>query len=242
MSGSKRKRENNIGQNSPSPGSSRVEKRINIDDLTVGILNSGDDKMATSDSAQILEGQRVILSKIENSEKMLANRIDRMEQEFQKTIDFVCKQQKENTDRIEQLEVRFCVLERHLIDQENRSKRDNLVFSGIPESFDTQEKLTAEVLRIIAEKMNVKQQISVERCHRLGGVRRGDRSKPRLTVIKFSFYCDRMSVWNQRRELKASGYFVQEHFAKEVEEKRQKLLPVMYECRQKGRRATLVQD
>ncbi len=190
MSGSKRKCENNIGQNSPSPGSSRVEKRINIDDLTVGILDSGDDKMATSDSAQILEGQRVILSKIENSEKMLANRIDRMEQEFQKTIDFVCKQQKENTDRIEQLEMQFRVLERRLIDQENRSKRDNLVFSGIPELFDTQEKLTAEVLRIISEKMNVKQQISVERCHRLGGVRRGDRPKPRLTVIKFSFYHD----------------------------------------------------
>ncbi len=58
-------------------------------------------------------------------------------------------------------------------------------------------------------------------------------------VVKFHSFKDRQNVWNQRRLLKGTGLFLEEHFALSVQQECSQLLPFLQSARRHGEKATM---
>ncbi len=61
-------------------------------------------------------------------------------------------------------------------------------------------------------------------------------------VLKFLSFKDREAVWEQRRELKGTRLFMEEHYAVEIQQARQQLLPFLQVAWKRGERAALAVD
>lgn len=102
------------------------------------------------------------------------------------------------------------------------SMRNNLLFKNI-ESGGESENIVLKV-KTVMKQMGVANvdNIRIERAHRLG-----IRGSNTPIVVKFAFYGDRMSVWEKRRELKQTKYFISEHYPQNVEIKRREFYPLL---------------
>ena len=131
--------------------------------------------------------------------------------------------------------------------QEEQSKKENLIFYGLPEKTDdTRDMCERDVRSLLTDKMGLDHAeddnvISIERVHRLGR-RRQQQDQPRPVVVKFSRYKHRQVVWNNRSKLKDTNYRVAEHFSDSVRERRRILIPRMEEERDRGNTAYLSFD
>ena len=104
--------------------------------------------------------------------------------------------------------------ERHL-DLQTRSMRDNLIFDGIAE---TEGENTEYALKtFIATEMEVTDEISFHRVHRIGKSVRG---KSRPIVAKFVNFKDRENVRKAGPNLAGKDYSVNEQFLKEIADRR----------------------
>ena len=105
---------------------------------------------------------------------------------------------------------------------EAQDRRDNLIFRGLEESPMGEIETDADVerkLRKLLRAKGIPSEVSFERVHRLGKVRREGR--PRLVIAKFSRYKDRESVWRSKRMLKGSNVYVDEDYPAFIREKRE---------------------
>ena len=67
--------------------------------------------------------------------------------------------------------------------------------------------------------------------------------RPRKVIVKFQFYPDRETVWSKRKLLKSSNIWMSEDFPKEIENRRQVLMPILKAAwKQPGIQATLSVD
>lgn len=116
-------------------------------------------------------------------------------------------------------------LQSSIIDLKSRSMRDNLIFSGIPET--PNEDCEAVFHHFLENKLKIDEFISFERVHRMG---KPDefKTKPRNIIAKFSFFKDREFVRRRApQKLKSTNIWVNEQFSPEIEERRKKLYPVL---------------
>ena len=115
--------------------------------------------------------------------------------------------------RVNFLEEENKLLKNKQVDMENRYKQSNLVFHGIAESV---EDLEAEFHRLCVHYLKLSERLRIERIHRVGSP---NKDRPRTVVVKFLSYKDRELFWNNRRNLKGSRIFVEEHFAVEIQQR-----------------------
>ena len=158
------------------------------------------------DSIEKLDHQ--INSKVENLETKMKS-MDTRVKEVEKSSNFVSgqfeeqktklktadneiknlnKKCKEFEDVVKKLEEKNAALEDKTNDLEFRSLRENLLFHGIPEGQN--EDCENLVKHFIAEKLDIMQEITIDRAHRLG--------KPKGTVrpivVKFHEYTERETI------------------------------------------------
>jgi hypothetical protein len=114
---------------------------------------------------------------------------------------------------------------------ENQSRRNNLVFIGIPPSRNKSESwqdCEAKVLDVIYNGMYIEEDIQIERAHRVG----------KAVVAKFLSYRQKTLVLSHARDLKNtrdySRVFVREDFSQPVREQRKKLAQLQRQLRQRG--------
>ncbi|KAJ8298562.1 hypothetical protein KUTeg_022622 [Tegillarca granosa] len=100
-----------------------------------------------------------------------------------------------------------------MIDMQERSMRDNPIFTGIKEDNQQGYEDTEKLLEIHEE-------IETERIHRFGR-RFGDR--PRPIVARFSRFKQRETIRKKARELKGTGYGIYEQYPHEIEKARKEL-------------------
>ena len=159
-------------------------------------------------------------------------------------IDTIDQKQDELKQENKRLRNRAESLENKMAYQEGQSKRENLIFYGLPEITDeTWDMSERDVRSLLTDKMGLDHAeddnvISIERAHRLGR-RRQQQDQPRPVVVKFSRYKHRQVVWNNRSKLKDTNYRVVEHFSDSVRERRRILIPRMEEERDRGNTAYL---
>jgi ribA/ribD-fused uncharacterized protein len=156
-----------------------------------------------------------------------------------------------NTDqKYNDLLRKYSELNERTIFLETYSRRDNLLFSGIPEAASgTEENCTEKVYRILETTMNIPdaRQIRFQRCHRLGSppstnATASTQNRPRAVFCKFYNYQDRQTVWKAKTELSETSYGVQEDFPKPIMDRRKMLLPIMYAAKRQKLTAYLAVD
>ena len=91
------------------------------------------------------------------------------------------------------------------------------------------------------EKLNIKEEIKIERAH-CAGPEDHKRMKPRAIVLKLLNYKDKEKVLHQAIQLKGSGIYINEDFAKETLEKRKLLWEEVKRHRAEGKYAIIRYD
>ncbi|XP_037508354.1 uncharacterized protein LOC119384134 [Rhipicephalus sanguineus] len=115
-------------------------------------------------------------------------------------------------------------LEARLDDAENRSRRNNLVFYGLPEPSNSESYAQTEELVIqhcrehLGLTINPKE---IERVHRLG---RHPIERGRPIIVKFSFYKMKEAVLSNARKLKGTNYSIAQDFSRSVRNARKHLV------------------
>lgn len=129
-------------------------------------------------------------------------------------------------------------------DLENRSRRNNLCFDGIPE--DQNETWIAtehKIKQVLTDYLDMKtEDFSIERAHRVGKVKSQADYKPRTVIAKFLSYKTREQILNKKKLLKGKNIFIREDFSDKIQEKRRELMPQMYEARRNNMIAFLRYD
>ena len=130
------------------------------------------------------------------------------------------------------------VLEK-LTELEDRSRRNNVRIDGIPEiSNETWESCEEEVRKIIKNKLDITDDIELDRCHRMGKFQR-NKSKPRTVVCKFLRSKDKHKVLQNAKKLKNTGIFIYEDFSNATMELRKSLWEEVLQHRQQNKIAYL---
>ena len=102
-----------------------------------------------------------------------------------------------------------------LIELEDRSRRNNLRIDNIPEvSHETWEMCEDSVKDLIKTKLEINDEIEIDRCHRMGKFK--DKKKPRSIVSRFLRFKDKQKILLNAKKLKNPGIFNYEDYCKET--------------------------
>jgi regulator of replication initiation timing len=128
-------------------------------------------------------------------------------------------------------------LEKKTDDLEGRSKRNNLIFYGIPrDRNETNETCEDKVQDLITDKLEIARDVQFDRVHRLS-------PKPDSPIIACCCsYKDKVNILKVKRKLQGTHVFVGEDFSTRVREIRRKLSLHLKSARVSGKRATMVFD
>ena len=96
-----------------------------------------------------------------------------------------------------------------LIELEDRSRRNNLRIDGISEvSHETWEMCEDSVKDLIKTKLEINDEIEIDRCHRMG--------KPKSIVCRFLRFKDKQKILSNAKKLKNTGIFIYEDYCKKT--------------------------
>lgn len=156
---------------------------------------------------------------------------------IQTTIDAVVGENQQLKETVTKLEAKVDSLEAKMDDLEGRSRRNNLLFHGIPKASGKETwQESEELVRDVIEKQMGLRDVKIDRAHRLGG----GNSAP--IIAKFVFFKDREAVMRNKAKLKGSNVFVAEDFTRRVREIRKKLVPFLKKSREENKQASMVHD
>lgn len=155
----------------------------------------------------------LILSKLsinENRVKLIQNRLE--------SVVHMKKRVSEVENVVKSHEERLKLLEYRSIDIEARSRRKNLLFKGLPENRN--ENCFEEVRRFISEKLNIDNDMYLERAHRLG---RYAFNKTRPIIVAFRDFCDTELILNGSSNLRGTNFGVSRDYPNELSKARQSI-------------------
>ena len=126
-------------------------------------------------------------------------------------------------------------LEEKMSDLEDRKRRNNLRVDGIKEhEGETEEQLEEKIKNIIKEKLEIEDDIEIERIHRTGRYNRTKRDKPRTIIFKLLRYKDKTKILRNGRKLKGTNIWINEDFSKRTLNIRKNLLAEIKQRRNNG--------
>ena len=153
-------------------------------------------------------------------------------EETHKKIDYVVAENKSLKYLNDRLEVKVKQNVQQSNSSENYSRRNNIVVRGIVETDnETNEKCEEEIKSFLLNKLSLSAEsvsaLRIERCHRMGGKRRGAAQQHKRPIImRFGGYKDKSIVWDRRSQLTGREYSMSENFSRGTEYNRQKLYPI----------------
>ena len=198
-----------------------------------------------NDLTQIKESMNSVTTTNTNIEKRVgevSKRLDNLEGSLLKA------DEKYNT-----LLKKYEQLQEKVISMESYSRRDNLLIYGIPEAPLGAKESNDDCIRLVRNffenqlEISHAPQIPIVRCHRLGpppnpNPRPGSKPVTRSIIVRFQNYGDRQDVWQAKKKLKDTQFYINEDFPTEITERRKKLMPIMYAARRAELIAYLVVD
>ena len=127
--------------------------------------------------------------------------------------------------RLADLEEKQARMSEQILSQEAYSRRNNLIFEGVPECPDEH---LSETMRTLISKLGMDvAHVTLIACHRIPtGHRGGSRGKPRPVIIKFLQYDDRKAIWKLRNKSER-GIWLKEDFPTDIENRRKTLWPYL---------------
>ena len=134
---------------------------------------------------------------------------------------------------------------------ENHSRRNNVKIMGIPENGnETWEESEQKAIEVIRTRLQIAEELKVERAHRVGKPRPPYRhiggeklkSKPRPIIVKFQEWKTKEKVVRTARKMKPDGLMFYEDFAQRTLQRRRELIPELIRRRKQGKQAFIVMD
>ncbi|XP_065681515.1 uncharacterized protein LOC136095174 [Hydra vulgaris] len=133
------------------------------------------------------------------------------------------------------------ILHKKTINLENRSRQNNLRIDGVEEKpNETWSDCENTVKNIFKKQLKIDGEVIVERAHRVGKSR--DSKLPRTIVLKLLNYKDKNKILNAVKNLRGTGVYINEDFAKETIEIRKKLWEEVKRLRSEGKYAIIKYD
>jgi predicted nuclease with TOPRIM domain len=139
----------------------------------------------------------------------------------------------------DQLKERIDSLERSTDDLEGRSRRNNLLFFGMDRrEGETGEDLEGRVQDLLTDKLEVGEDVSFDRVHRLGS---GNKAP---VIARCTFFKQKVAILKAKAKLQNQncGISIAEDFTQRVRDVRKRLLPHLKRAKEEGKRATLIYD
>ena len=128
-------------------------------------------------------------------------------------------------------------LDRKCDDLENRSKRNNVLFFGVPKATgETNENCEGVIQELLTDKMNITDVVNFDRVHRL---------TPKADspiIARCTSFKQKVQILKAKQKLKGTNVFVGEDFSQRVREIRRKLTPHLKQARSDGKLARMVHD
>ncbi|CAN7951550.1 unnamed protein product, partial [Ixodes pacificus] len=168
------------------------------------------------DVKSIKAGQKNIETKIGHIQK----RLDALKEKTM-VLDSFNTNLAEIQDSVKVLTTQHDSMQSRLDELEDRSRRDNLLFYGIPDSRESWEQSEAHVKRILTNVLDTLPENSIERAHRLGSL---TPNKCRPIIVKFSGYKIKDKILSARAKLREINVTVSEDFSPATRNARRKLL------------------
>ena len=172
--------------------------------------------------------------------KVLSDNYVRLQEEVKGLREEVADLRQENKDLQtdnDTLKTKMEEVLRKTDDLECRSKRNNLIFYGLPrEENETGEDCEATLKEIVVDKLELAGDIEFDRVHRLN-------SKSNSPVIaRCTFFKDKVKILKAKGKLRGSQIFIGEDFSPRVRELRRKLTPHLKKARDEKKKVTMVFD
>lgn len=124
---------------------------------------------------------------------------------------------------------------------EGQTRRNNLIFEGVPESpRETWAESEEKIKKILVENLQLQHKVELERGHRIGKPGGGERTRPIL--VKFLRYKDRETILQRAKSLRGTKIYINEDFTDTVKQKRKELMPELKAARERGDIAYLRYD
>nr|KAG5690472.1 hypothetical protein BaRGS_016472 [Batillaria attramentaria] len=160
--------------------------------------------------------------------------------DLQNKNDQLTEQNRELNAKVGSLEEKVGHLEERLDDVEGRSRRSNLLFNGIPQTYtnETWQESEVTVKSVLKEKLGIEDNVQFDRVHRLKGGAGSSSSPP--VIAKFTFYKDKEHVLRNKQKLKGSDIFVGEDYTNRMRDIRKKLSSHLKSAKAAQRSATMV--
>lgn len=125
---------------------------------------------------------------------------------------------------------------------EDRNRRSNLRIDGVQESDqETWSQCEEKIKRIMKENMEIDTEIEIERAHRMGNRQNSD-GRPRTIIFKLFNWKQKELILKNRKNLKGTGYYVNEDFSDETMDIRRNLYKEMKKQRDLGKYSVVVYD
>ncbi|XP_047137525.2 uncharacterized protein LOC124814025 [Hydra vulgaris] len=191
--------------------------------------------------------------------KILTNRLDKIEKEvdvnkskvlsiendlrdFKESLNFQETTIMEKINKItKRYEKEINNLNKKTLDLENRSRRNNLRLDGIfekpNENWNECENAVKEMFK---KQLKISNEIIIERAHRIGQPK--EDKKPRTIVLKLLNFQDKTKILNATKNLRGTGIYVNEDFAKETMESRRMLWEEVKKLRLEAKYAVIKYD
>lgn len=115
------------------------------------------------------------------------------------------------------------------IDQDARSRRNNLVFRGIAENFG--ENCLQLIYDFLRNRLNIAGDVYIDRAHRIFKRNQNRHRQIRPIVVKFRDYRDIERIMSNVRLLKGTSFSVDHDYPPEIQEARSRLWPRYKELR-----------
>lgn len=213
----------------------------------------GKDAAAEGDISlrDVMNGLQAINSRMESLDSKFDTKLDGLRQEMTDNFENMKKEMLELRGEVESLKKENTILRQEneglrshmfFLDKkvdalENRSRRSNLLFYGLPASPNETPDQCEKVVRDLLETKMGLSNIGMERVHRLN-------NKPNSpAVVCFSSYKTKVKILKEKKEkLKDSDVFIGEDFSSNVREIRKKLLVHLKEAKKENKKASLVFD
>ena len=235
--------------NDPRQTRLQTSRSHSVDDSNRTTTSSDPREPSLTDVILMLTGMKTDMSQrfdtlnehfdtLNDSVSCLREEVVHLAQEIENVKKENAQLRSENDELTERMEE----TEKKLDDLEGRSKRNNLIFTGLQaqsdnESWEDCEKLVNGVLR---DQLKFNDDVQFDRVHRL---HRGANSP---IVARFTLFKDKQRVFKAKRMLSGSEggstIFIGEDFSKRVREVRRKLVPFLKEAKAKNKKATIVFD
>lgn len=218
----KKRSHSNVSEES-SPEFISQQKKVNVEVNMAAIQESI--KSIQSQLTDLLTMKSTV-NETHNTVTGISAKLSSLEKKYQEMDQLYQGQKREN----DLLKLKLKVLDEKRIQAEAYSRRDNLIFYGVPEAADeTSQGLKASIVDIMKIKMKVSdaEKIPFVRIHRFG---RAVENKPRPVLARFHYYPDKERVWKNRTQLKEHrALWLAEDFPEEIRNRRQVLMPI-FKC------------